>query len=232
MLKLIMKSKLRNFFLIIIFIVFFTHLLKDITQDILKITTPLDYLGDVKEILSSFSLTAKIIYFIFGVLSVFGELFLVITIPIFLFKKKKDLLKLIYITTFLLIIYFITVYSILFLNPANFYFSTPDKDFINYSIDNIEHKFLIADSPEEWQKGLMFYKSKQELKGTDGMIFIFPEKEIKSFWNKNTYLDLDIYWMEGEKVVGKSSLPSIEKSKEVVIVGSKVKVDRVIEIIK
>lgn len=226
-----MKNKLFNSFLIIIFIIFFIHLLKDITQDILKIATPLDYLGDVKEILSSFSLTTRIIYFIFGILSVFGELFLVITIPIFLFKKKTNLLKPIFITTFLLITYFITVYSLLFLKPSNFYFSTPDKEFINYSINNIEYKLLIADSPEEWQKGLMFHKSKQELKGADGMIFIFPDKQIRSFWNKNTYLDLDVYWLEDNKTVGKSFLPSILKSKETVVVNSPDKVNKVVEII-
>ena len=36
------------------------------------------------------------------------------------------------------------------------------------------------------------------------MIFIFPDKERQTFWNKNTYLDLDIYWMNDDKVVGKS----------------------------
>ncbi|MEK7597953.1 MAG: DUF192 domain-containing protein [Patescibacteria group bacterium] len=227
-----MKSKLLNFILIIVFISFFVHLLKDITQDILKIKTPLDYIGDLKEILSSFSLATKIIYYIFGILSVFGELFLVITIPIFLFKKKTNLLKPIYLTIFLLVIYFITVYSFLFLNPSNFYFSTPNKELISYSINNIKYKLLIADSPDEWQKGLMFFKSKKELKGADGMIFIFPEKQIRTFWNKNTYLDLDLYWMNGKTVIGKSFLPSILKSKEIIIVKSTEEVNRVVEIIR
>jgi len=226
-----MKNKLFNLFLIIIFIIFFVHLLKDITQDILNIQTPLDYLGDVKEILSSFSPIDRIIYYSLGVPSVLGEIFLVITIPIFLFKKKISLLKPIYITILLLIAYFITIYSLLFLNPSNFYFSTPNKEFINYSISNIKHKLLVADSPDEWQKGLMFYKDKQELKGADGMIFIFPDKQIRNFWNKNTYLDLNLYWLDGEVVVGKSFLPSILKSKETVVVKSPDKVNRVVEII-
>jgi len=78
----------------------------------------------------------------------------------------------------------------------------------------------------------MFYKSKEELKGADGMIFIFPEKDFRSFWNENTYLDLDVYWIDGDKVVGKSYLPSIEKSKEIVTIDSSGSVDKVVEIVR
>lgn len=226
-----MKKKLLNFFLIIIFIIFFTHLLKDITQDVLHIQTSLDYLGDVKEVFSSFTPIIKIIYFIFGVLSVLGEIFLVITIPMFLFKKRGNLLKSIYIVTIFLITYFITVSSFPFFNPSNFYFSTPNKEFIYYSINNTKYKLLLADEQKEWQKGLMFYKSKKELKGADGMIFIFSDKEIRSFWNKNTYLDLNLYWLDEDKIAGKSFLPSILKSKEIITVNSGKEVNKVVEII-
>lgn len=78
----------------------------------------------------------------------------------------------------------------------------------------------------------MFYKSKKELGGADGMIFIFPEKDYRTFWNKNTYLDLDIYWIDDNKVVGKDYLPSILKSKEIVTVKSRVEVNKVVEIIR
>ncbi|MFA6513083.1 MAG: DUF192 domain-containing protein [Patescibacteria group bacterium] len=88
---------------------------------------------------------------------------------------------------------------------------------------------MTADNQEEWESGLMFYKSPVDF---DGMIFIFPSKEIKSFWNENTYLDLDLYWMDGDKVLGKSYLPSILKSKETVTVKSTVEIDRVAEIIR
>jgi len=226
-----MKNKLLNFFLITFFIIFFVHLLKDITQDILKISTPLDYIGDLKEILSSFSLSTQIIYYAFGVLSVIAELFLVIAIPIYLFKKKKNLLISIYLITIFLVTYFITVYSFFIFNPSNFYLSTPNKEIINYSIDNTKYKLLVADTPKEWQKGLMFYKNKNELKGSDGMIFIFPEKQVRTFWNKNTYMDLDIFWMNEEKIIGQSFLPSIAKSKQIVTVSSPEPANKVIEII-
>ncbi|MFA6081174.1 MAG: DUF192 domain-containing protein [Patescibacteria group bacterium] len=98
-----------------------------------------------------------------------------------------------------------------------------------YLIKNKNHCLLTANNQEQWEKGLMFYKKPVNF---DGMIFIFPEKEVKSFWNKNTYLDLDIYWMDETKIIGKSYLPSILKSKTTAIVKSPGEVNRVVEIIK
>jgi len=75
----------------------------------------------------------------------------------------------------------------------------------------------------------MFYKKPVDF---DGMIFIFSDKRERRFWNKNTYLDLDIYWLDENMVVGKVFLPSIEKSKETVTIDSSKAVNKVIEIIK
>jgi len=104
--------------------------------------------------------------------------------------------------------------------------------FSRYIIEGQIYHLLVARNPVQWTQGLMYYKSKEELKGADGMIFIFPDKQVRSFWNKNTYLDLDLYWMDGETVVGKSYLPSISKSKKIVTVNSNEKVNRVVEIIE
>lgn len=97
-----------------------------------------------------------------------------------------------------------------------------------YQINSKNYCLLTANNQAQWEKGLMFYKKPVNF---DGMIFIFPDKQIRSFWNKNTYLNLDLYWMDDKKVVGKSLLPSILKSKEIVIVKSPDKVNRVVEII-
>lgn len=40
--------------------------------------------------------------------------------------------------------------------------------------------------------------------GADGMLFIFPTKEIKYFWMKDMQFDIDIVWIAGETVVGVS----------------------------
>ena len=34
-----------------------------------------------------------------------------------------------------------------------------------------------------------------------GMLFIFPEKQIRSFWMKNMLFPLDIIWIDGERIV-------------------------------
>lgn len=51
----------------------------------------------------------------------------------------------------------------------------------------------IADTPGARQLGLMYRK---ELKPTDGMLFIFPDDEKRSFWMKNTYVELDMVFID------------------------------------
>jgi len=112
-----------------------------------------------------------------------------------------------------------------------FYFKKSQK-LIYYSLEGKTYKLLPAKTPLEHQKGLMFYRDKKDLKGADGMIFIFPDKNYRTFWNKNTFLDLDVYWIDGDRIVGKDFLPSIEKTKEIFTISSPKPVDRVVEIIK
>lgn len=126
------------------------------------------------------------------------------------------------IAIFILILFF--VYYLILINSR----PCKNKNAKIYTINNKNYCLLIASRQIEWEIGLMFYKKPVDF---DGMIFIFPDKKILSFWNKNTYLDLNLYWLDGEKVVGKSVLPSILKSKEVVTVNSIKKVNRVIELI-
>ncbi len=104
-----------------------------------------------------------------------------------------------------------------------------DYKIIKYTLNEKQYKFLVADTSEKWVKGLMDVR---KLDNLDGMIFIFPAPGVQSFWNENTYVDLDVYWIRDDKVIGKSYLPSIEKSKERVVINSEQAVDTVIELIK
>jgi poly-gamma-glutamate synthesis protein (capsule biosynthesis protein) len=97
-----------------------------------------------------------------------------------------------------------------------------------YNLEEKVYKLLIAQNEKEWQQGLMFVKCPCDF---DGMIFIFPDKQIRYFWNKNTYLDLDIYWLDDHKILGKESLPSIQKTKNIKTINSPLPANKVIEII-
>jgi len=101
--------KIWRFILPFLFIFFLIHFLKDITQDILKITTPLDIFGDAKEDLSFLSPTLQNI-FLYGLggLSFLAEIFLLISIPVVLKRKKfSKLEKVVFITIVLLVLFFI-----------------------------------------------------------------------------------------------------------------------------
>ncbi|MEM4152818.1 MAG: DUF192 domain-containing protein [Candidatus Pacearchaeota archaeon] len=57
----------------------------------------------------------------------------------------------------------------------------------------------LATTPETRARGLMFRES---LKDNEGMLFIFPEEKTHIFWMKNTFLSLDIIWIDSNgKVV-------------------------------
>jgi hypothetical protein len=47
----------------------------------------------------------------------------------------------------------------------------------------------IADNPEKHARGLMFRESLAE---NEGMLFVFESEEPRSFWMKNTFVDLSI----------------------------------------
>ena len=56
----------------------------------------------------------------------------------------------------------------------------------------------IADSKEERVRGLMFREKLEEGKG---MLFIFEQEDIHSFWMKNTRISLDIIWISKDKEI-------------------------------
>ena len=114
---------------------------------------------------------------------------------------------------------------ILILSALTIFFQ---KETISYSLQGKKYELLVADNSQKWQKGLM---DKKRLDNADGMIFIFPDKNVRSFWNENTYLDLDLYWLDDDKIVGKSFLPSVKKQ-GVITVTSPTAVNKVIELVR
>jgi len=133
----------------------------------------------------------------------------------------------IFIPVLILTILILAIFSLFVFN----YFAVKriNEKLISFELEGRTYLLKEARNLKEWQKGLMNVLKPLSF---NGMIFIFPDKEIRYFWNKNTFLDLDIYWLDDDKIVGKDFLPSITNSKEIVTKTSPLPVNKVVEIIK
>jgi len=70
----------------------------------------------------------------------------------------------------------------------------------------------LASNDQERAQGLMDRKSMTDLQG---MLFIFPRPEEQSFWMKNTYISLDIIYLNEKKeivTIQKNTTPLSEES--------------------
>ncbi len=56
----------------------------------------------------------------------------------------------------------------------------------------------IANTDFDRQLGLMFRKSMGE---NQGMLFIFPQESVQSFWMRNTYISLDMIFVSTDKKI-------------------------------
>lgn len=70
----------------------------------------------------------------------------------------------------------------------------------------------IADDNAERRIGLMFRESMKE---NQGMLFIFPDEAIRSFWMRNTYMSLDMIFVNRNDeivTIQKNTVPLTENS--------------------
>jgi uncharacterized membrane protein (UPF0127 family) len=71
----------------------------------------------------------------------------------------------------------------------------------------------------------------RELNTADGMIFYFDPPQKISFWNKNTYLDLELIWFRNGRIIGRDFLPS-EGKDGLISIESPSEVDAVVELVQ
>ena len=80
---------------------------------------------------------------------------------------------------------------------------TKEGELVFYQSDSskiVRIDIEIADDDAQREKGLMF---RRHLDENHGMLFIFAGEEPRSFWMKNTWIPLDIIYLNGNKRVVK-----------------------------
>lgn len=55
-------------------------------------------------------------------------------------------------------------------------------------------KVWVMDTPSKRNEGMMFLRDK-DVKIEQGMLFVFPDEQPRSFWMRNTFIPLDIAYM-------------------------------------
>ena len=69
----------------------------------------------------------------------------------------------------------------------------------------------IADTPEESEAGLMFRRTMAD---TEGLLFVFKKAEARFFWMKNTYIPLDMIFVDKNMKIVKIEKNTIPMSEE------------------
>jgi len=64
--------------------------------------------------------------------------------------------------------------------------------------DGFVVKAELADTPQKAEKGLMF---RDKLAADRGMLFVFEENDNRVFWMKNTFINLDIIFINADRTV-------------------------------
>lgn len=73
-----------------------------------------------------------------------------------------------------------------------------ESNLVDITIGDKKYKVEIADTPEKQEKGLMGRKSLPE---NQGMLFIYDEPQDLSYWMKDTFIPLDIIFIDDDMEV-------------------------------
>lgn len=71
--------------------------------------------------------------------------------------------------------------------------STSGLPTVKMQIGKSKFVLEVARTPEAQEKGLM---DRDSLPGDRGMIFVFPDEQVRSFWMKNVHFPLDILFLD------------------------------------
>lgn len=77
----------------------------------------------------------------------------------------------------------------------------------------INFKIWIADTPAREEQGMMFVREMDE---HTGMLFLFPENRRVSMWMKNTYVSLDLLFVDGTGKIDYIAASATPKSEAII----------------
>jgi uncharacterized membrane protein (UPF0127 family) len=104
-------------------------------------------------------------------------------------KHKKFIRQLIYLTISLAVFAAVLLYGRNLEQHSTYFF----VKFQNSGKTTDEFKLSIADTEDERAKGLMFVKYMPQ---NEGMIFVYSEENVQAFWMKETYIPLDMVFVD------------------------------------
>lgn len=124
-------------------------------------------------------------------------------------KKENHLLKI-----FLIFSVFLVIFIIIFNFFYKYDISKSTYDLNEVCINEICVKVEIVKTEKERAQGLMY---RHNLPNNEGMLFVFENEDIHKFWMKNTFISLDIIWIDNNfKIVDIiSAEPCIELECEI-----------------
>ncbi len=79
-----------------------------------------------------------------------------------------------------------------------FFYKAKTIDVLSASHPNFIIHAELAKTPAQWSRGLMYRPS---LPADSGMLFIFPQESIQSFWMKNTLIPLDMIFISADQKI-------------------------------
>jgi len=85
----------------------------------------------------------------------------------------------------------------LFLNREKFFIKNNQAEVI-FQDQNLSFKVELAKNQAQWTRGLMF---RDYLPVNNGMLFIFPDENLRSFWMKNMKIPLDMLFISADKKI-------------------------------
>lgn len=130
------------------------------------------------------------------------------------------------VVSFIFVVRKFTVTKLIEETPIKKQVTLEDGMFTGVSVGGVVISAEIAKSNDKKAEGLSNMKNLEEGKG---MLFIFGSSGLYPFWNKDTFIPLDILWIENEKVVYIGELPAFSGG-ETAVAASDKKANFVLEV--